>query len=201
MSADSTDEMELLARRFKEATRERIKRTRLATPPEARLARAAKIAENVRTLPEFGAARTVLAYAAVRGEADVGALEADVRARGGRWVLPRVEGSSLTLHEVPEGEPLVPGAFGIPEPSPSFPVVAPEDVDFALIPALAVDERGHRIGWGGGFYDRLLGRLTCAFRCAVVYDFQLIAEAPVQGHDVAVDAVVSERQCLIFGRG
>jgi 5-formyltetrahydrofolate cyclo-ligase len=200
MSELSPDEMDLLIRRFKDATRERMKRLRLATPRKALVERSSRIAANVRSLPEFASARTVLAYVPVRGEADVSALELDVRSRGGRWILPRVDGPSLDLHVVPEGEPLVPGAFGIPEPRADLPRIEPDEVDFALIPALAVDAQGHRIGWGGGFYDRVLPRLECAFRCAVVYDFQLISETPVESHDVAVDGVVSERHRLIFGR-
>jgi 5-formyltetrahydrofolate cyclo-ligase len=200
MSELSPDEMDLLIRRFKDATRERMKRIRLATPADALLSRSTRIADAVRALPEFAGARAVLGYVAVQGEADVSSLEHDVRRRGGRWILPRVEGKTLALHEIPEGAVLTPGSFGIPEPSPDLPRVAPEQVDFALIPALAVDERGHRIGWGGGFYDRVLPNLACAFHCAVVYDFQLIAEAPATSHDVAVHAVVSERSTLSFGR-
>jgi 5-formyltetrahydrofolate cyclo-ligase len=200
MSELSPDEMDLLIRRFKDATRERMKRVRLATPADALLSRSKRIADAVRALPEFTRARAVLGYVAIQGEADVSSLEHDVRQRGGRWILPRVEGKTLALHEIPEGSVLAPGAFGIPEPSLDLPRVAPEQVDFALVPALAVDERGHRIGWGGGFYDRVLPNLACAFRCAVVYDFQLIAEAPATSHDVAVDAVVSERSTWNFGR-
>lgn len=200
MTELSQDELDLLIRRFKESTRERMKRLRAATPSSALAARSSRIAETVRGLPEFQRARAVLGYVAVKGEADVASLEPDVRARGGRWLLPRVEGEKLALHEVPKGEPLSPGAFGIPEPAADFPRVSPEEVDFALVPALAVDERGHRIGWGGGFYDRTLPSLSCAFRCGVVYDFQRISEAPVAPFDVAVDAVVSERNFIVIGR-
>jgi 5-formyltetrahydrofolate cyclo-ligase len=200
MSELSPDEMDLLIRRFKDATRERMKRLRLATPRDALAARSLRIAETIRTLPRFTAARSVLAYVAIQGEADVSSLEEDVRARGGRWILPRVEGESLALHEIPKGASLATGAYGIPEPCANLQRVSPDAIDFALIPALAVDERGHRIGWGGGYYDRVLPSLTRAFRCAVVYDFQLIAEAPTSSHDIAVDAVVSERSTWILGR-
>jgi 5-formyltetrahydrofolate cyclo-ligase len=200
MSELSPDEMDLLIRRFKDATRERMKRMRLATPRRALAARSSRIADAVRALPRFVAARSVLAYVAIHGEADVSSLEEDVRARGGRWILPRVDGETLALHAIPKGAQLVAGAYGIPEPNANLPRVTPEEIDFALIPALAVDERGHRIGWGGGYYDRVLPSLSCAFRCAVVYDFQLIAEAPTSTHDVAVDAVVSERSTWLLGR-
>ena len=200
MSELQPDELDLLVRRFKDATRERMKRLRLATPREALRARSSRIAAGVRELPEFTRARTVLSYVSVQGEADTSSLEDDVRARGGRWILPRVEGERLALHVIPKGAVLRPGAFGIPEPSPDLPEVAPEEVDFVLVPALAVDEQGHRIGWGGGFYDRTLPSLSCAFRCAVVYDFQLLAEVPSAAHDAAMDAVVSENARWSLGR-
>src|SRR5690606_31961952 len=114
----SPEEMDLLIHRFKEATREQMKRLRSATPAPALRARSARIADAVRALPEFQRARAVLGYVAIRGEADVSSLERDVRARGGRWILPRVEGEALALHEIPKGAALAPGAFGIPEPSP-----------------------------------------------------------------------------------
>lgn len=195
------DELNVFAERFKRAMRERMKSLREATPEATRRAHARAIVEAVRGLEAFASAREVLSYAPVRGEVDVSALEADVRARGGRFILPRVSGEALVLHEVPEGEALHKGAFGIPEPSPDWPRVDPAAIEFVLVPALAVDERGGRLGWGGGFYDRLLKHLKDAFRCAVIYDFQLVSEVPQSSHDEAVHAVVSERGSWVLRGG
>ena len=93
--------------------------------------------------------------------------------------LPRVVGDELQLHLVDSETVLVEGAFSVPEPPETAKQVAPGDVDFALVPALAVDPRGHRIGYGGGYYDKLIPLLQRACTCAVAYDFQLISEVPV----------------------
>ncbi len=69
------------------------------------------------------------------------------------------------------------------------------DIDFFAVPALAVDHRGHRIGYGGGYYDRLLAS-TSGFSCVVAFDVQLIAAVDNAPHDVPVNAVVTETRTL-----
>ena len=118
------------------------------------------------------------------------------RAAGKVVVLPRVdmEAQRVVLHRW-DGEPLEPGAFGIPEPSPDAPVV--DRVDLILVPALAVDETGHRIGWGKGFYDKLLAdEAATAFRVALVFQFQLLAESPATPHDIPVHVVVTDQRTI-----
>ena len=72
-----------------------------------------------------------------------------------------------------------------------------ERVDLVLVPALAIDAQGHRIGWGKGFYDQLLaGEAAGAVRVGYVYDFQLLAECPVMPHDVPVQWVVTDTRAF-----
>jgi 5-formyltetrahydrofolate cyclo-ligase len=115
---------------------------------------------------------------------------------GKRVALPRVVDDALVLHLVERDTELVEGAFSVPEPPRDAPRLQPSDVDFALIPALAVDPRGHRIGYGGGYYDRLLPALPTATTCALAYDFQLIAEVPAAPFDVAVDLIVTDARVI-----
>jgi 5-formyltetrahydrofolate cyclo-ligase len=84
----------------------------------------------------------------------------------------------------------------VPEPPETATRVQPDEVDFALVPALAVDPRGYRIGYGGGYYDKLIPRLGHACTCALAYDFQLIAEVPDLPFDVAVDLVVTDERVI-----
>ena len=117
-------------------------------------------------------------------------------AAGKRVALPRVVGDELQLHFVDSDTVLVEGAFSVREPPETAAQVQPEEVDFALVPALAVDPRGYRIGYGGGYYDKLIPRLGHACTCAVAYDFQLISEVPELPFDVAVDLVVTDERVI-----
>jgi 5-formyltetrahydrofolate cyclo-ligase len=87
----------------------------------------------------------------------------------------------------------------VPEPAETATQIQPEDVDFALVPALAVDPRGYRIGYGGGYYDKLIPRLSEACTCVVAYDFQLISEVRELAFDVPVDLVVTDARVIRAG--
>jgi 5-formyltetrahydrofolate cyclo-ligase len=143
-------------------------------------------------------ARTVLVYAAVRGEPPLAELVALARETGRTVVLPRVEGDTLALHVWPPGAVLVRGALGVGEPDAAWPSVACADVDLALVPGLAFDARGGRLGQGGGYYDRLLQGLrvrpgaTWPRTIGVAWGFQILPQVPEEPHDARVDAVLTE---------
>ena len=86
--------------------------------------------------------------------------------------------------------------YGIGEPSADAPRIATEDIDLILVPALAIDSRGQRIGYGEGYYDRLLPALARAFKVATTYDFQLLVEIPNTAHDAPVDCLVTDARTL-----
>jgi 5-formyltetrahydrofolate cyclo-ligase len=148
----------------------------------------------------WDAARTVLAYASTGSEvATEGLLEAVIRA-GKVLVLPRVVGAgSLGLHRVDDPGRLRPGFHGILEPAADDPPVVPTEVDLALVPGVGFDRLGHRIGYGGGYYDRLLPQL--AGRCVVwglAFDCQVVEVLPREPHDQRLAGVVSEAGLLTF---
>ena len=178
--------------RVKEEHRRRMRAVRKAHPPAVRAARSERATARLLELERWARAESIAGYAPIHGELDPGPALAAAREAGKRTALPRVdlETQRVVLHEW-NGEALEPGAYGIPEPSPAAPVM--EAVDLVLVPALAVDGAGHRIGWGKGFYDRLLSQeAKGAIRIACVYDFQLLAECPVMPHDVPVHWVVTD---------
>lgn len=181
-------------RRVKEELRRRLKGVRAAIPASARAERAERAVALCEALDELASASSIAGYAPIRGELDPSSLLERARARGALIALPVVdlESSSILLREdVGEREP---GAFGIPEPPADAPKV--ERVDLVLVPALAVDPRGHRIGWGKGFYDQLLPTLGSAVRVALVYDFQLVSEVPDRPGDERVDLIVTDARVL-----
>lgn len=185
-----------LRRRAKLAVRSQMRAVRAALPPSARDARSQEIAKRVLALPELAGAKTVLAFASIRNEVHTGPIIRALRSAGKRIALPRVIEDGLGLHLIEPDTVLVDGAFSVPEPPKGAPRIEPFDVDFALVPALAVDARGYRIGYGGGYYDKLLPALPSACACAVVYDFQLIAEVPEEPFDAAVDLIVTDARVI-----
>ena len=124
--------------------------------------------------------------------------------RGKTLVLPRVDAAArvLVLHRVADLDgDVVPGFRGIPEPSPDLPTVRPADVDCALVPGVAFDDDGRRLGYGGGYYDRLLPQLRPGVpRIAGAFDLQIVDHVPAGAHDVAVDVVVTPTRTVATRR-
>jgi 5-formyltetrahydrofolate cyclo-ligase len=144
----------------------------------------------------------VLLYAtAFPEELDTRAWLGLVLAGGRRLLCPRVDrkGRRLRLYEVKDPQAdLRPGALGIPEPRPGAPEVAPGEVDWVLVPGLAFDPRGYRLGRGAGYYDRLLPTLRPdAPRWSLCLDCQWVDELPVEPHDAVLDGVVSPSKTVV----
>ncbi len=138
-----------------------------------------------------------MAYASFGTELRSDELLRRVLAAGKVLLLPRVERGGLCLYEVRDlAGDLKPGTWGIREPRPDRCRPAdPGSVTFALIPGVAFDERARRLGYGGGFYDRLLaGGLPEGTPLASgAFGVQIVDEVPVDPHDAPVDLVVTER--------
>jgi 5-formyltetrahydrofolate cyclo-ligase len=190
--AGGVDDAVALVRARKAALRRatRIARDELSATERAAAAAAAE--ERLWRLPELHAARTVALYAAHRAEIDVSRLAARLRERGVRTLLPRVSGDALELVAATVGSPLAPGYRGIAEPA--GPAIDPEVVDAIVVPGVAFDPTGGRLGQGGGHYDRLLAELPPdTARIGVSFACQLVPSVPREPHDLALDVVVTDR--------
>jgi len=135
-------------------------------------------------------------YHALPDEADPAALLERLVERGCSVAFPRVAAKHqpLEFHRVPDdfyrgGEALAPGAFGIHEPLAHWPRVSP---GLLLVPLLAFDAGGHRLGYGGGFYDRTLERLNVP-AIGIAYAGQEVASLPHEAHDRTLDMVLTEQ--------
>jgi 5-formyltetrahydrofolate cyclo-ligase len=186
----------LLRQRAKQALRKQMRMVRDALPESACEARSAAIHQHLVDLAELEQAGTVLAFASIRSEVRTRPIIEESWSIGKRVALPRVDGDELCLHLIDSQTALSEGAFSVPEPAADAVVIEPGEIDFALIPALAFDPRGYRIGYGGGYYDRLIPRLSKACTCAVGYDFQLISEVPEQPFDVSVNLVITDSRVI-----
>lgn len=114
-----------------------------------------------------------------------------------KFYLPRVNGVNLDILPYNESR-LELGAFHIEEPTGND-TVDVDDIELIVVPAVAYDRKGNRLGRGKGFYDRLLGS-TKATKIGVAYEFQLVDELPVEPHDVAMDIIITPGGCRIIHR-
>ncbi|HML53408.1 MAG TPA: 5-formyltetrahydrofolate cyclo-ligase [Solidesulfovibrio magneticus] len=187
----------------KAALRRDMSARRAALTPQAVATAARSAAQRVLALPAYVQAREILAYMAVRNELDAGVIARQALADGKRLLLPRCRDGApglLDLGCVRCLSEAAPGSYGIPEP-PREACLDPEafSPDLILVPGLAFDRRGVRLGFGGGYYDRLLALPLAqnAFTVGLGYDFQLVAALPSAPWDKPVNAVVTDRQTLL----
>lgn len=143
-------------------------------------------------MPEFASARTVLLFYSFGSEVATRGMAARALADGKRLLLPYLEGGTMEAAEVRSDDELVPTGYGPREPGRRVPV-DPAEVDVVVTPGLAFDRRGHRLGYGGGHYDRYLGRLgPAATRVGVGFSAQVVEHVPNEPGDQPVDLVVTD---------
>jgi len=149
--------------------------------------------ELARHAQALGAAKgtVVGGYHALPDEADPALLLERLVELGCHVAYPRVvgKGAPLEFHRVPDGEVLAPGAFGIHEPMDIWPRAVPQ---LLLVPLLAFDLAGHRLGYGGGFYDRTLALLNVP-AVGIAYAGQEVPSLPRDAHDRSLDMVLTEQ--------
>ncbi|WP_310422301.1 5-formyltetrahydrofolate cyclo-ligase [Chamaesiphon sp. VAR_48_metabat_135_sub] len=149
------------------------------------------LCHHLSTCPEFISARTILAYQSCRQEPNLDYLFTHTNKQ---WGLPRCVGKNLVWHCWQPSEPMLIGAYGILEPSPELPPIEPDNVDLMLVPAVAIDRSGYRLGYGGGYYDRL--RADPLWRkmltIGIVFDFAYVETLPIEAWDLPIDNVCTE---------
>ncbi len=179
----------------KRAQRAALRTQREALSPAVRAAFSRRITDTLIALPEYRRASVVLAYMSMGAEFETAAFVRRVLADGKTLVLPRVNREAKRLNLFVVGDldrDLAPGVWEIREPVPDRCAAAVErDIEFALVPGLAFDERGGRLGYGGGFYDRLLAGLQ-AVRVTAAFSVQVVEAVPMSEHDQYVDLIVTE---------
>jgi 5,10-methenyltetrahydrofolate synthetase len=181
----------------KKRLRQEVVARRDALPASARARIARTLTERLTDLAEFRAARSVLATMSIGSEWDTRPFLEAAQAEGKAIVLPRISAPPrrLELYVVDNlATDLVPGVWSIPEPDPARCArVEFGGVDFAVVPALLVDREGYRLGYGAGYFDRLLaGRAQLPY-CVTALAAPFVVEGlPREAHDVAVDFVIDD---------
>jgi len=143
----------------------------------------------------YSSARTVMLYASFRSEVGTNAILEHALNNKKRTVLPLVnrDERTLELYEVRDEGDLVAGYMGIPEPGPDTMKADVDSIDLILVPGVAFDTRCGRLGYGGGYYDRLIGDMgTVPYLTALAYEEQVVDRLPLESHDIRMDRVLTE---------
>jgi 5-formyltetrahydrofolate cyclo-ligase len=177
----------------KETLRQRMREARRALDVEVAAVASDAVCRRLAASPTLARAHTVALYAAIEREIDLAPLARTLLARGVRVVYPRVARPRLTFHVVTSLDELSPDRWGIPTPSATAPTVGSDELDALLVPALAFDRRGHRLGYGRGYYDGELAAAPRALRIGIAHEMQLVDELPVGATDEPVDWIITER--------
>src|SRR3990170_4960327 len=161
--------------------RQQVLEARFRLTPEERKAKSSEIEKKLFGLPEFHAARVVMFYASFRSEVETHDMVRRALAEGKRVILPRVKGKDLVPFQIKDFDnDVAPGVWGIPEPYYGNPVSV-EDVDLIVVPGALFEEQGNRLGYGGGFYDKLLEHYE-GVPVALAFAFQVVPAVPVAAH-------------------
>ncbi len=177
----------------KKLLRSKIKKVRERLSPKEVRELSNAVIENLKRCKYFKNAKVVMFYFPVRGEVDLLPLvEELLKDKTKKVLLPKITADDeLVAVEISDMEVLKPGKYGIPEPLGGK-IVKPEKIDLVLVPGVAFDEKGNRLGMGKGYYDRFLPRVK-GKKVGVAYDFQILPsfEFPKEEHDHPVDAVIT----------
>ena len=140
---------------------------------------------------------TILLYSALPGEPDPAVLTTDCSSHS--FVFPRIEGDKLGLYQYADQSQWISGPFGLKEPEPeTWEQVSIGEIDLAVIPGLAFDPTGVRLGRGGGFYDRFLGDPGFrGMKIGLCWEWQLITSIPRNTHDILMDLIISEEKTVL----
>jgi len=185
----------------KESIRKKILSLRNSQSPFRAITKSHRIKEGLFTSSEFIKAKTIMFYVSTKDEVKTESMIKYALKLGKKVVLPisDLKKKTLDLSEIKDFDnELEPGAFNILEPKKDFlRSVSPEEVDLVIVPGVAFDENGDRIGYGMGFYDRFLKTIRKDVPViGLAYELQIVDDIPVDDTDVTVDKVLTEKKTI-----
>lgn len=176
--------------------RTEVKRRRAEASPECLHEASLRIKERFVKLEAYAQAEILLAYVDAKREVETRLLMQQAWEDGRKVAAPRVDGDGIMHYYYIESlEDLEPGSFGIMEPKKSCPLCETER-GLLLMPGVAFDEHCHRVGYGGGYYDRYLERHPGLVHIALAFEFQVFPEVPFEDHDILPELIVTQERIL-----
>ena len=187
----------------KAALRAQVRAQLRALTPELRAAGSIQLCDLLRSQAVWQRAASVLLFSPLGDEPDIAPLLTDALAERKRVCLPRFDAAQGVYSgaQVSSRADLAPGRFGALEPHEGCPAVSLKQLDLALVPGIAFDLAGRRLGRGKGFYDRLLIEVP-GHKCGIAFDAQIVAQVPEEPHDVRVNSILTPtrwRECRVEG--
>lgn len=175
----------------KNQLRQAMKARLAALTPEEYLSYNSMIAQRFLELPIIQNSTTIMIYHAINQEVATTAIISSLLTKDKTVALPTcISERSLRAGMIKSLAELVTGGFGLSEPKLTAPEIKPQDFDLIVIPGLAFDKRGYRLGRGAGYYDRFLAKAD-AFKLGLGYDFQLVDNLPIDPHDIPVHGILT----------
>lgn len=180
----------------KKEIRAEVKKRRREADEETLHEKSLQILERFRQLSSYKDASLLLAYVDAKREVETRLLMRCAWDDGKKVAVPRVDGDGIMhFYYLRSLKDLEPGAFGIMEPRADCRICEPEE-GLLLMPGVAFDEQGHRVGYGGGYYDRYLEKHPHLIHIALAFEFQIFPEVPSEKHDICPDLIVTENRIL-----
>jgi 5-formyltetrahydrofolate cyclo-ligase len=182
----------------KNALRKQIRFVLQNMPTAAQMVASGQIRARLQEHAIWRNAKSVLFFAPLPDEVDVWPLLEEALVAGRTAALPRFDAEhqnyvACQVRNLP-GE-IATGQFGVREPSGGCPEISPGNLDLILGPGVAFDLKGHRLGRGQGFYDRLLAKVR-GVKCGVAFEEQIVKVVGVRTHDIPMDFIVTPRRCV-----
>jgi 5-formyltetrahydrofolate cyclo-ligase len=181
----------------KRLIRAQLLQARTALPAEERRLKSGQICARICRLPAFIQADCIFGYIPVRAEVDVMPLLEEALKEHKTLALPRCldRRGTMAFYQIRSFEDLVPGAFHIPEPREGLEEVRPTS-GLMLVPGVGFDRDAGRLGYGGGYYDRFIGKAAGMQYIAPAYGIQITQTLPMEAHDAHVDLLITEEQII-----
>ncbi len=177
-----------------------MREQRQSLSPALHAEKSEAICRQLEQLPQYKDAKKILVYVSAKDEVATHALIKDALAAGRQVYVPKIHEATLAICPLSTWEDLQPGTFGILEPCDIATPAQPEEMGLIIVPGLAFDPRGHRIGYGKGHYDKLL-KSTKGYKVGLAFAEQVIEAVPDEAHDVPLDLIITDntaRKCSVI---
>lgn len=186
-----------MERNSKKDIRARVKQCRKDAPLDKIEKNSELICDTFLSLPEYAQAETVFAYVDCKNEVQTKKVIRQCWKDGKKIAAPKVFGQIMKYYEIHSFDDLEEGYFGIMEPKDSLLKETVCEDGLMILPGVAFDEKRHRVGYGGGFYDRYLEAHPHMKKIAFAFEFQLFEEVPYEAFDILPEKIITEKRIII----